>query len=359
MPDFRLRNLERYRTGGSRDRMKLSMPLPKSASGMVNQHCPNEDCAPRVFQLGDVVEGFSPPDNTDTYYRREPHTNGVTCPYCGHDDDDQEFIHPEDIKAIEKELFWAAKKDISDILGEMASDFNRKTSRNDLFSINLDVSPDRSPRPVAYRRDLLRGLTCNCCGRAYGVYAIGLFCPDCGSPNLAVHFSRELELINRQIDMAEQMKRDDTNDEELAYRLLGNAHEDVLTAFETYQKTTYRYLVHKRIPEQAEALCNKKATANRFQNIEKSRKLYAGLGIDPFEALDEDDLKFLRLNIEKRHVIGHNLSMADESYIKNNQSELEGETVHLMGEDIHRFVGISAMIVRRLEVELRIQDGCQ
>ena len=359
MRDFRLRNLERYRTGGSRHRMELSMPLPKSASGMVDQHCPDEGCAPRVFQLGDVVEDFSPPDNTDTHYRREPHTNGVTCPYCGHDDDDQEFIHPEDVKAVRKELFWAAKKDISDILSGMASDFNRKTSRNDLISISMDVKRDRSPRPVAYRRDLLRALTCNCCGRKYGVYAIGLFCPDCGSPNLAVHFSRELELINRQVDMAEQLKRDDTNDEEFAYRLLGNAHEDVLTAFETYQKTAYRYLVHKRNPEQAEILCNKKAMANRFQNIEKSRKIYADLEIDPFEIIDEGDLKFLRLNIEKRHVIGHNLSMADESYIKISQSEREGETVHLMAEDIHRFVEISAIIVRRLEVDLGNQGGCQ
>ncbi len=359
MPDFRLRNLERYRTGGSGDSMELSMPLPKSASGMVNQHCPNEDCAPRVFQLGDVGADFTPPENTYTHCRREPHTNGVTCPYCGRDDDDQEFIHPDDVKAIEKELFWAAKKDINDMLGGMASDFNRKTSRNDLISISMDVKQDRSPRPVAYRRDLLRGLTCNCCGRSYGVYAIGLFCPDCGSPNLAVHFSRELELIQRQIEMAEQVKRDKTSDEELAYRLLGNAHEDVLTAFETYQKTAYRYLVRTRLPEQAETLCNKKAIANRFQNIEKSRKTYAALGIDPFEVLDEESLKFLRLNIEKRHVIGHNLSMADESYLKNSQSEREGETVHLMAEDIHRFVEISALIIRRLEVELENQDGHQ
>ena len=352
MPDFRLRNLEQYRTGGSRDRMELSMPLPKSASGMVNQHCPNEDCAPRVFQLGDVAADFKPPENTDTHYRREPHTDGITCPYCGRDDDDQGFIHPDDVKAIEKELIWAAKKDMSNILGGMASDFNRKTSRNDLFSISMDVKRDRSPRPVAYRRDLLRGLTCNCCGRSYGVYAIGLFCPDCGSPNLAVHFSRELELIHRQIDMAEQVKRDETSNEELAYRLLGNAHEDVLTAFETYQKTAYRYLVRTRLPEQAETLCSKKAIASRFQNIEKSRKIYAALGVDPFEVLDEESLILLRLNIEKRHVIGHNLSMADESYIKNSQGVREGETVHLMADDIHRFVEITADVIKRLDQEL-------
>lgn len=38
--------------------MELSMPLPKSTSERINQHCSNEDCTPRAFQLGDVIEGF-------------------------------------------------------------------------------------------------------------------------------------------------------------------------------------------------------------------------------------------------------------------------------------------------------------
>ena len=138
MPDFRLHNLERYQTGGSGDHIELSMPLPKSASGMVNQHCPNENCAPRAFQLGDVVEDFKPPDTTDAHCRREPHTDGVTCPYCGHDDGNQAFIHPDDMKAVEQEIIWAARRDISDILGGMASDFNRKSSRSVCGNISND-----------------------------------------------------------------------------------------------------------------------------------------------------------------------------------------------------------------------------
>ncbi len=319
---------------------------------MVNQHCPNEGYVPKVFQLGNVVSDFEPLENTSTC-RRAPHTEGVTCPYCGYDDEDQAFIHPDDVRAFKNELYWAVKKDIGNFLDRMASDFNRKTSRNNFISISMDVKRDRSPRPVVFRHDFLRRLMCNCCGRKYGVYAIGLFCPDCGSPNLVVHFSRELELIHRQIERAEQMKRAETRDEELAYRLLGNAHEDVLTAFETYQKTAYRYLVYKRLPDQAEVLWNKYTIANRFQNIEKAKNAYALLEIDPFEVLDEESLKFLRLNIEKRHVIVHNLSIADESYLKSSQSEREGETVQLITEDIHRFLEISAMITRRLEVQLK------
>lgn len=62
------------------------------------------------------------------------------------------------------------------------------------------------------------------------MFAIALFCPDCGAPNLALHFARETELVGQQVDLAESQDR-----QELAYRLLGNAHEDVLTAFEATQ----------------------------------------------------------------------------------------------------------------------------
>jgi len=40
------------------------------------------------------------------------------------------------------------------------------------------------------------------------------------------------------------------------------------------------------------------ASANRFQNIEKSRKIYTALEIGPFDILDKESLNFLRLNTD-------------------------------------------------------------
>jgi hypothetical protein len=122
----------------------------------------------------------------------------------------------------------------------MAKDFNRKVGGG-LFGISMEVEGGSSSRPRAWIEDLLRELACDQCGREYGVYAIGLFCPDCGATNLAVHFSREVELIDRQLDLAQ-----DVEDREMSWRLLGNAHEDVLTALETYLKVVYRFVVDRR-----------------------------------------------------------------------------------------------------------------
>ena len=55
-----------------------------------------------------------------------------------------------------------------------------------------------------------------------------------------------------------------------------------------------------------------KAIGNVFQNIDRGRKQFAFLSIDPYAGLSDEEIAVLRLNIEKRHVVGHNLGIADE-----------------------------------------------
>ncbi|OGO14502.1 MAG: hypothetical protein A2Y53_01195 [Chloroflexi bacterium RBG_16_47_49] len=178
----------------------------------------------------------------------------------------------------------------------MARDFNSSQPRGGLLSLKMDFKPDRSPEPRVWREDLIRNLACDICGRQYGVYAIALFCPDCGCKNLGVHFEREIELILQQIDLAEQVAENGNG--ELSYRILGNAHEDVVTAFETYQKTFYKHIVKKAYPkEETEKMISKGSIGNRFQNMDRARDLYKNLSIDPFSVLTQDELGRMQLNI--------------------------------------------------------------
>ena len=81
----------------------------------------------------------------------------------------------------------------------------------------------------------------------------------------------------------------------------------------------------------------------------------AGFGmlkIDPFASLSAEDLAFLGLNIQKRHVIGHNLGIADEHYAELMQEEQPGETVRLLGGEIARFTGVCIQAVVALEENL-------
>ncbi|MCG8509721.1 MAG: hypothetical protein MI741_10890, partial [Rhodospirillales bacterium] len=218
------------------------------------------------------------------------------------------------------------------------------------ISMRMEHKSRLRPRPIVIREDLLRDLSCDICARKYAVYAIALFCPDCGAPNLALHFRREVALIREQIVLAETQNA--ASQSEIAYRLMGNAHEDVVTAFETTLKTVYRYLVRRHMPDKGVKLCAKKGIGNAFQNIDRGRERFLLFGIDPYSTLTADDLSFLALNIEKRHVIGHNLGIADEHYVELTQTNQPGETVSLLRDEIGRFADICLAVVTGLEGNL-------
>jgi hypothetical protein len=347
MGNIHFRRLEDHGARPSRDYLELAMPLPKSPNGMEARRCPHEACTPRLFQLGEVA-GEGDWSGDEKGLRRRPHTAGTTCPYCGYDsDDDHDFVDPRDIEALTEWFKWAAAEDATDAIHEMFSDVGRGLPRGGPISIEVTRNRRHSPEPRIWREDLLRDLTCAVCSRRYGVYAIGLFCPDCGAPSLGVHFQRECELIEQQIGFAREAPT-----AELSFRLLGNAHEDVVTALETYLKTAYRHLVSQRFSaDEAESMISPRAIGNAFQNIARAREKFGPLQLDPFETLSDDDLAYLRLNIEKRHVLGHNLGLADERYSEIDTTEQPGQTVALLGEEVARFAQLAAHVVRAVEAQ--------
>jgi hypothetical protein len=273
----------------------------------------------------------------DGAYQEKEGGGGVDAP-------DAEFVAPEDLKSATDYVAWAAEEDVSEWIEGMASDFNRTVSPNSILSLSMSVERSRRPKPYAWREDLLRGLTCDICAGPYGVYAIALFCPDCGGRNVHVHFAREVELVTKQVALSEEANARD--DEELAFRVLGNAHEDVLTALETYLRTIFLFLARKRCSgEMLESLTRKARSGNPFQNLERATALYQELGPDPFRVLTPTEREFLVLHIEKRHVIGHNLGLADERYLRVAGHEDEGENIGLLGADVRRFAELAYKVV--------------
>jgi hypothetical protein len=179
--------------------------------------------------------------------RRNPGPGETVCPYSGTVAPDDEFVHFDDIEVIKKQVAWKAEQDVLDHVEAMAEDFNARQPSGGFISMRMDLKRSHRPEPIVIREDLLRDLGCGICHRSYGLYAIALFCPDCGAPNLALHFQREVDLVREQIVLAD---RQDGHRHELAYRLMGNAHEDVLTAFETALKTVLRHLVRQFLPHE-------------------------------------------------------------------------------------------------------------
>lgn len=331
---MQFKNLSRFRTGGTDSNMKLEVPLPRTPDGRVYRYSPNGNAHPRHFVLGEPKEGFVITEPARARMKLEPRSTQTVCPYSGIVAEDNEFTHPDDVEAAIKLIEHAAMSDVTAAFHGIFDGFNRSQSPNSLLQIKATVTSPSNPKPRFGRRDLLRELLCDHCGRDYGVYAIALYCPDCGAPNVRLHFAREAELVRRQVELAEAQGKEG---EELAYRLLGNAHEDVLTAFEATLKTVYLHGLSRRGGDPSD----EKSVKNAFQNIEHACKKFAEFEIDPFDVLRVDELTELNLNIQKRHVIGHNLGIIDAKFAEHAEDARLGETVHLVGEDIRQFARLS------------------
>lgn len=342
---MRFRNLEKYKTGGSGSNMTLGIPLPKTPDGRVYRYSPNENAHPRLFLLGERAPGFVVPEIMTARMKHSPGTPGTICPYSGISDEDANFTHPDDIAAAKEVVAHAAHADAAALIHGMFYDLARKNSGNKFLKIKTGPRPSPKPAPRFARSDLLRELVCDECGRDYGVYAISLFCPDCGAPNIHLHFAREAELVREQVELAGKLGPER---QELAYRMMGNAHEDVLTAFEATLKTVYLY----RVAARDSAAADPKPVGNAFQNIERGRKRFAEFDFDPFGGLSSEALAVLTLNIQKRHVIGHNLGVADAAFAEHAGEARLGETVPLVGDDILQFAGICQSVVDGLDAWL-------
>lgn len=336
---MKFKNLERLRTGGSGSNMQLGVPLPRTPNNRVYRHSPNETAHPRHFVIGDREVGFEPSVAARARMKLEPGSQQTVCPYSGTIGADGDFTHPDDVKAALKVVEDAARRDIEDAFSQMFKGLGQRSRGG----ITVKTSPKRyRPKPRFARKDLMRELVCDHCGRDYGVFAIGLFCPDCGAPNLRLHFAREGELVGAQVELAEALG---DGMDELAYRLLGNAHEDVLTAFEATLKSVYLYGMGQRGPDAMPF----KPVKNDFQNIANATKRFAELEFDPFGTLSEDERAILSLNIQKRHIIGHNLGVVDERFATHAEDARIGETVHLVGEDIRQFAAVGQKVIDRLD----------
>lgn len=339
---MRMKNLETYRTGGTSTKMQLSIPVPLTPDGRAYRFSPNEQAFPRHFVLGNRLPDFPVPSTMSARMTHMPGQPGTVCPYSGVIDDDDAFTHPDDKAAAIDTVRHAAIEDVTAAVHDMFSDLGRKFANSKHVRIKAGPQKPPRPKPRFAREDLLREIVCDECGRDYGVFAISLFCPDCGAPNLHLHFAREVDLVRQQVELAERLEPEQG---ELAYRLLGNAHEDVLTAFEASLKTAYLHQVSVR-PVGSPPI---KSVGNAFQNIEKAQKRLAEFCFDPFSALDTSTLAVLTLNIQKRHVIGHNLGVADANFAQHAADAKLGETIILVARDILQFGAVCQMAVDSID----------
>lgn len=266
----------------------ISIPIQADENGFTGRECPQPDCEGYFkIELGTGLKGEGLPCH---------------CPYCGHTAGHDHFWTKEQIEYAKsvamRKITAALHKDLKKL------EFDHKPKGAFGIGISMKVKPGRAT-PIHYYREkqLETEVVCVNCTLRYSVYGVFAFCPDCGAHNSLQILAKNLELVEKMLEMATATEK------ELAERLVENSLEDCVSAFDGFGRELCR--VHAR-----NATNPAKAGRTSFQNLEGAKSsLHDAFGIDLSAHVTADEWQSAVRGFQKRHLVAHKMGVVDQDYI--------------------------------------------
>lgn len=304
---------------------QFSISLPPDEEGLIGRECPIPEC-----------EG---------YFKLQPGTGlkgeNLTChcPYCGHEAGSDKFFTKAQVEyaksVVMRKVTGALLKDLKSL------EFNHQP--RGAFGISMKVSG--RPTPIRHYREakLETEVVCDKCTLRYTIYGVFGFCPDCAVHNSLQILTKNLELVQKLLAVAE------TQEPQVTQHLIENALEDCVSAFDGFGREACRVFASKAvIPE--------KAAEIRFQNIVAARdRVREQFGVDFAAAAVPSDWAHVLRAFQKRHLLAHKMGVVDEGYLSatGDSPSLLGRKVSIAGPEVHELVAslqrFGAELFRSLE----------
>jgi hypothetical protein len=258
---------------------QFSVPLHPDDDGYLGRECPIKECLGYFkVTLGTGIKGPAL----------------CHCPYCGHRGESKTFFTPDQIEyarsVVMRKVTDAIHKDLKSL------EFEHKPQGMFGIGISMKLQPSR-PLPIRHYREkqLETEVVCDSCTLRYAIYGVFGWCPDCGVHNSLQILTKNLELAKKELTLAQSA------DPELANHLIGDALENVVSAFDGFGRE----------------ICLRKGADIRFQNIAGARRrVRETFGFDFADSLSSDEWHSACRVFQKRHLLAHKMGVIDEDYLQ-------------------------------------------
>lgn len=271
------------------DRMTFQIPIPVDESGLTGRECPDDACLGYFkVKFGTGLKGDDLP---------------CVCPYCGHTGPHDTFWTQEQIKYAES----VAMREVTGLVVKELKKMEFDIKPQGAFGIgfSMKVKPG-APHPIRYYREkqLETDVICSSCTLEYAIYGVFGFCPDCGIHNSLQILEKNLELAAKELTLAEN-----TDDTDLKAHLIGDALENVVSAFDGFGREATT--AHKHLSSDS-----KKASALSFQNLRSANDhVRTCFGFDLNNGVAKDEWDLLIRCFQKRHLLAHRMGVIDDKYV--------------------------------------------
>ncbi|MGK2887246.1 MAG: hypothetical protein ACSLE8_21160 [Rhodococcus sp. (in: high G+C Gram-positive bacteria)] len=271
----------------------ISVTLIPDEDGYVGRECP--PCH-RYFKvrLGTGLHG------QDTAY----------CPYCGATNKPSAFLTHD-------QLEYAKSTALQRVQHELLAPLQNLQNLNStagMLSISVTVKEADVTAERYQERSLETSVTCDRCMLDYKIYGVFATCPDCGTHNSRTIMRANLSLLRSQLDTADESRLAD---------ILGNT----VASFDAFGRTTTEHELGTRI--------NFQSLDGAEKNLQKhNRSLRAHA--------TREEWDFLTTSFQKRHVIAHNLGVADQEYLDraHDPDAILGRKIRLTRSEVERTIDI-------------------
>jgi hypothetical protein len=274
----------------------LTVTIPSDDRGYLGRQCPSCE---RMFRVH------------ETAYDALPDAARMTCPYCGHGGEIDEYITPQQWARIEQAALNAAGAQVSDFLRRSLPRPIRPASG---LSVTFTVPPYHpDPLPGIREEALIRERQCPDCGARYAVFHEHRFCPVSGALSPSVVADDALAAQEVQLDVVSALPpgvRAMLREQGGLGSLYVSTLIHVVSIVEVLASATFRARVSN-----AEAVLRGKGQSP-FQRLEALAELYAEyLKLDVRSTAGIDWPEVTRL-WALRHVHVHAGGLVDDRFLR-------------------------------------------
>lgn len=306
---------------------KFSISIPPDEDGLIGRECPSPECESYFkIQLGTGLKGENLPCH---------------CPYCGYTAGQNKFFTKAQVEyaksIVLNRVTGALLKDLKSL------EFNHRPRGS--FGIGISMKVTGRPTPIRHYREkrLETEVICEQCTLRYMIYGVFGFCPDCGEHNSLQILDKNLELILKMLNLAS------STDGELAQRVIENAVEDCVSAFDGFGREVCRLYANKATnPAKAERVS--------FQNLQGAKdNLISLFNFDIAAGLSHVEWEDAVRGFQKRHLLSHTMGVVDDEYIRKSGDvkAMMGRKITIDADEVCELIQIVGKLARHVSNALR------
>lgn len=321
--------------------MEIPIEMVSDEKGYLDRECPHKECE-FVFKI--YMEDWKSNVSDEKVY----------CPRCGHVAPSNEWWTQKQIADMKDiALQWA----MNQVQKTVQKSF-RKMSKHSNKYFQVHYKPEKvvtfENNPIGQREEWELEILCECCNTKTSIIGTAYFCPCCGHNAVNRVFNVSLNRIENQLNSLNEMKEmlEKMYNKDIAANMVQNMIEsslkDIISAYQKFAMESFN------------KGCTKKVRPNDFQIVEKGGDLFKKYyNVSYNDWLTNDEIRFMNLMFQRRHILEHNNGVVDEKYLIKSKDQVYevGQRIVCKEDHVSELLDIIRKLSKNISVVIEKSIG--